>query len=499
MKSDRSCGILLHPTSLPSRYGIGDLGQEAYNFIDFLARSGQKLWQILPLNPPGLGQSPYQCFSAFAGNPLLIAPDKLVEEGLLDQADLVDCPAFDAAQIQFAKVEAFKRALFRKAFNRFKVREKSTSYERFLEENSSWLGDYCLFMAAHEHFAGLPWNRWERPLAWRNPQTLLEYLVRLRDEIDYHSFLQYAFFRQWQALKDYAKGRGIKIIGDLPLYISHHSSDVWVNPQYFELDSSGDMAKVAGVPPDHFTATGQLWGNPLYRWEEMAQDNYLWWRQRIKTLLNLVDMIRIDHFRGFEAFWEIPGQSLTAVGGKWVKGPGEKFFATIENYLGSLPVIAEDLGHITPEVVKLKEQLGYPGMEILQFTLAGGQEKAFLPGYYEENCVVYTGTHDNDTLLGWYRKALAAEPQAKKYLKKYFNLHERSPAGEVCWRLIEFAYSSGADTVVIPLQDLLCLNSEARMNYPGTVEGNWRWRFSRKCLTADLQHRLAELVSRYKR
>ena len=487
---NRASGILLHPTSLPSRYGIGDLGQGAYAFVDFLASSGQKLWQILPLNPPGYGASPFQSYSAFAGNPLLISLDRLREQGLLTKEELQLVPSFAVDLVEFEQVTEYKGRLLRQAFQRFKKCQTSTENQTFLA-NSHWLPDYALFMALKEHFKGLPWNEWDKALAMRDEKALSEYRHLLREEIAYQIFLQLTFFSQWLVLKSYANDRGIKIIGDLPIFISYDSSDAWANPHLFELDNKGNPVKVAGVPPDYFSETGQLWGNPHYKWQEMAKDNYRWWGKRFQALLQTVDIVRIDHFRGFEAYWEIPAGELTAINGRWVKGPGEKFFATIIQQLGDIPVIAEDLGIITPEVVALKEKFKFPGMKILHFNLHRGEKEEFLPENYEANAVVYTGTHDNDTTLGWYKKLLPAD---KEFLEDYLKLRPETEAEEICWRLIEVALHSKANTAIIPLQDVLCLDSEARMNYPGTVGGNWQWRFRQGVLTANIEQKLLALT-----
>ncbi|SHE30039.1 4-alpha-glucanotransferase [Desulforamulus putei DSM 12395] len=490
MTFKRQSGILLHPTSLPSPYGIGDLGKEACAFVDFLSRSRQKLWQVLPLHPPGYGESPFQSFSAFAGNPLLISIDRLREEGLLTQQDIDPLPGFSDNRVEFARVREYKDGLLRKAFAVFHSGLKPYEYHEFIA-GAHWLADYALFMALKQYFGGLPWNRWDPSIALRQREAMEHFRQLLQEEIAYQCFLQFTFFTQWMELKKYANDRGIKIIGDLPIFISYDSSDAWANPRLFELDELGNPAKVAGVPPDYFSATGQLWGNPHYRWTEMEKDDYLWWRQRFKLLLETVDIIRIDHFRGFEAYWEIPAGEETAINGRWVKGPGKKFFSTIIRYLGEIPVIAEDLGIITPEVVKLKNHFNFPGMKILQFNLNQNEKEEFLPHYYEPNSVVYTGTHDNDTTVGWYKKLL---PGDVEFLTEYLGLEPAMRAEEICWRLIEVAFRSQSNMAIIPLQDVLCLDSEARMNYPGTVGGNWQWRFKQGDITPDIEEKLAALT-----
>lgn len=491
MTLQRESGILLHPTSLPSKYGIGDLGEEAYQFVDFLARSRQKLWQVLPLNPPGYGESPFQSYSAFAGNPLLISIDGLVQEGLLAERDLVALPVFSAKRVDYSKAREYKLAILQKAYTNFKSQEKLKEYHSFIER-SFWLPDYALFMALKEHFQGRPWNQWDSMIARREKQALVSFRKKLADEIEFHYFLQFIFYSQWQALKKYANNKGICIIGDIPIFISFDSSDAWANPHLFELDANGNPIKVAGVPPDYFSATGQLWGNPHYNWKEMSKDDYSWWRARFASILEMVDIVRIDHFRGFEAYWEIPAGEETAINGQWVKGPAERFFSTIIKYLGNIPVIAEDLGVITPEVVELKEQFQFPGMKILQFNLHSHEKEEFLPENYEANSVVYTGTHDNDTTVGWFEKL---EQRDIDFLVEYLELIPEMTEKEICWRIIETALKSQSNTAIIPLQDVLCLGSEARMNYPGTVGGgNWEWRFSVGDLTPEIEEKLATLT-----
>lgn len=489
----RESGILLHPTSLPSRHGIGDMGKEAYDFVDFLARSGQKLWQILPLNPPGYGESPYQCFSAFAGNALLISPEAFLEEGLITKEDLKKTPSFSQERVNFDEVKEYKEALFRKAYHRFSEQGHNGEYKEFCSGNQNWLEDYVLFMALKKYFHGRPWNRWEKEIAFREKEALHQFRDELSLEIDYHRFLQFIFFKQWQELKDYANSRGIRIIGDLPIFVSHDSSDVWSNPALFELDEEGNPLKVAGVPPDYFSETGQLWGNPHYRWHLMEEDGYRWWKERFSTLAELVDIIRIDHFRGFETYWEVPGTETTAVNGRWVKGPGEKFFKSIRDSLGDTAVIAENLGFITPPVEDLRIRFGFPGMVIMQFTMEGRPGEQFALPLYERETAVYTGTHDNDTILGWHRKKHRVGYSGEK------NENERENDAEICWHYIEMALRSDAAMVIIPLQDILCLGSEARMNTPGTVGENWSWRFPPHSLKDETASRLKRLTRHYNR
>ncbi len=487
-ESKRISGILLHPTSLPSPFGIGDLGKEAYRFVDFLADSGQKLWQFLPLNPVGFGESPYQCLSAFAGNPLLIAPEKLVTAGWLREAELPygGFRHVDIQNIDFPRVKLWKEKICRLAFDRFRHQPQAAAYQDFLEETAFWLDDYALFAALKKHFCSLTWPEWDRDIRHREVAALEYYRQVLEEEIAYQMFLQFAFRQQWQELKTYANHKGIDLFGDLPLFVAHDSADVWANPQLFQLDGAGQPVAVAGVPPDYFSATGQLWGNPLYDWEQMRQDDYHWWRQRLAVLLKSVDLIRIDHFRGFEAYWEIPAGELTAEHGRWVSGPGTGFFAVLEEYLGRLPLVAEDLGVITPGVNRLKHRFGYPGMKVLPFSFGDGGAAPDFPHNTGYNTIAYTGTHDNDTLLGWYQKLGSSDPQLKSRVLAHL---ERLQLGSdwseqgVCEQLIRLTYLSAANTVIIPLQDVLGLDSRARMNTPGTVGDNWGWRLGPGMLT----------------
>ncbi len=486
----RECGLLLHPTSLPGPHGIGSLGDEAYAWVDFLQESGQQIWQFLPLNPPGYGESPYQCYSAFAGNPLLIDLPRLVAAGLLEAVALADPPPFPADRVDFMQVQEYKEKLFRLAFRNLAAYlttgTNQEDYDRFVAENQHWLPDYALYMALKTRFGGQPWTAWDEDVARREETALDVYQQMLAEEIAYQQFLQYLFFSQWKELKNYARAKGISLMGDLPIFVSHDSSDVWKNPHLFALDAEGNPTKVAGVPPDYFSENGQLWGNPHYRWEEMAKDGYQWWRERFATLARLVDIIRIDHFRGFEAYWEVAGGETTAKNGRWVKGPGEKFFRAIKEQLGDIRIVAEDLGVITPEVEDLKTACGYPGMIIMQFALEEKPEQEFRLPLAKNDTFVYTGTHDNDTMLGWFREKY----QGRKDLAGL-------TAEEICWYFIERAYRSPARAVIIPLQDVLALDSTARMNTPGTAEGNWLFRFFRDSLTPERAARLKELAARY--
>jgi len=500
MRFNRESGILLHPTSLPSKYGIGDLGSGAYSFVDFLVRSRQKLWQVLPLGPVGYGESPYQCFSAFAGNIMLISIEKLMEKKLLLKEDTAKVPQFDESLVEFGRVKAFKTGLYKEAFRTFIAEGDFSGYNEFCRKNSYWLEEFSMFMALKEYFGGTAWNLWDKAIAFREPWAVRHYRALLSEEIQYQSFLQYIFFSQWLELKAYANERGVKIIGDLPIFISYDSSDAWSNRSMFELDASGNPSKVAGVPPDYFSETGQLWGNPHYKWDEIEKDNFRWWHDRLDLLLEMVDIIRIDHFRGFESYWEIPGGEKTAQRGNWVKAPGKKLFKSLKAYKQDMPIIAEDLGVITKEVEELKNEFEFPGMKILQFTFGRGSEERFLPHNYEENAVVYTGTHDNDTTVGWYKKAKVTDAEAIEEMKRYFKIEGDIEEKELCWLLIENAFTSRADTAIIPMQDILCLGSEARMNTPNTIGGkNWAWRLQEGALTPELEKKLAALSAHGRR
>ncbi|MBM7615652.1 4-alpha-glucanotransferase [Alkaliphilus hydrothermalis] len=500
MKFERSNGVLLHPTSLPSKYGIGDFGREAYRFIDFLKRGSQKLWQILPLNPPGFGESPYQSFSAFAGNPLLISIDQLVEEGLLLQEEIPQPPDFNREKVDFQEVKKYKEELFKRAFTRFK-KNSTKDYHDFIDENKEWIVDYSLFAALKEHHGGAPWNQWDRGIAFREQEALENYQDLLKEEILYQLFLQYIFEKQWRQLKAYAHQQGVKLVGDLPIFISYDSSDAWVEPHLFELDGDGNPSKMAGVPPDYFSKTGQLWGNPHFNWTKMAEDDYYWWRRRFKKLLELVDIIRIDHFRGFEAYWEIPAGSKTAETGQWVKAPGDQLFTIVKQYLGDLPILVEDLGFITPEVAQLKNKFQFPGMKILQFSFDPKLPKNSKPNGFEKTSVVYTGTHDNDTSLGWFKKVVKDnDVEVLKELEKYYGVRIDMADDEVVWKLIEITMKTSSIFSIFPMQDILCLDTEARMNYPGTIGGdNWRWRYQENQITDSTEKKLSELTLKYNR
>ncbi|HWQ84515.1 MAG TPA: 4-alpha-glucanotransferase, partial [Anaerolineales bacterium] len=444
----RASGILLHPTSLPGRFGIGDLGEAAYHFVDFLADSRQQLWQIMPLGPTSYGDSPYQALSAFAGNPLLINLERLIEEHCLAPWDFDGGPVFPEHQVDYGAVINFKQRLLHLAYANFKNNAspaQNAALAGFVEEQHTWLDGYALFAALKDQHGGAPWNTWEPELAAHQAAALAQWGETHKDLVGYHQYAQFTFHQQWSSLKAYANQKGIRIIGDIPIFVAFDSADTWANQDLFYCDSRGKPTLVAGVPPDYFSATGQLWGNPLYRWEAMAQDGFAWWIARFRSALQQVDIVRLDHFRGFEAYWAVPADEKTAVNGKWVKGPGEKLFRAIEQALGPVPIIAEDLGLITPEVEALREELGFPGMKVLQFAFSGDPEHIYLPHNYEQNCVVYTGTHDNDTTLGWLS---TASEQERWNVRQYLG----GRGEDLNWELIRLALMSVAGTAIFPLQ-----------------------------------------------
>ena len=507
MSLPRASGILLHPTSLPSRFGIGDLGKEAYRFADFLASTGQRLWQVLPLGPTGYGNSPYQCLSLFAGNPLFISLERLIEDGLLDPAVLDDAPSFPESRVDYDAVIDFKVPLLNKSFEIFLEKAASDErqeFEAFSRRNASWLETYSLFMALKDAHNLAAWNTWEEDIRQRHPKSLERWSTELKHEINHHKYQQYQFFKQWSELKEYCNERGIRFIGDMAIFIALDSAEVWSHPEMFHLDDNGRPTVVAGVPPDYFCRTGQLWGNPLYRWDVIAKDGYSWWIERFQATHRLVDIIRLDHFRGCENFWDVPGTDIPAMKGRWVPGPGIELFGAVHKTLGSLPIIAEDLGVITPEVDALRDQLRFPGMRVLQFAF-GTDPKAddYRPHNYIRNCVVYTGTHDNNTTIGWFKGTdIEDSTQSREERETEAQLalkYAGTDGHEINWDLIRLALMSVANTAIIPLQDVLGLGSEARMNLPGTAEGNWSWRFLPDALTEEIRSRLRELTVVYGR
>ena len=507
MKLPRSSGILLHPTSLPGPFGIGSLGDEAFQFIDFLAETGQKAWQVLPLGPTGYGDSPYQCFSAFAGNPLLISLEKLLSEGWLTQSDLRDAPLFPDEFVDYGEVIRYRLPLLRKSFEIFDQKASVGARDRFdafCAANRHWLEDYALFMAVKGLHGGIAWTRWEPEIAARQPAAVRRLERQLAREIRSFKYAQFQFFRQWNAIRTCCHDRGIKIIGDVPIFVAQDSADVWSFRELFDLEPDGTPRVVAGVPPDYFSATGQLWGNPIYRWDAIAHSGFRWWVERLRTALSVVDVVRLDHFRGFEAFWEVPGRATTAANGRWVKGPGAALFDRLREELGDLPIIAENLGVITPPVEELRNRYQFPGMAILQFAFGTDpQAPDFKPHNYPRNLAVYTGTHDNDTIVGWWNsegagdstRSLEDVEKEKDFVRKYLATDGR----DIHWVFIRTVLSSVAKLAVIPLQDVLGLGSEARMNTPSKPTGNWRWRYNPCQLTSEIRARLRDLTSIYDR
>ena len=495
MRFPRASGVLLHPTSLPGPHGSGDLGREAYHCVDWLVGAGQKLWQLLPLAGIGPGNSPYMSNSAFAGNALLVDLVDLHAQGWLDAADLAPVAGLTADKVNFAAMYPFRMERLAKAAARFAAGGTAAQREdfaSFLAEHRSWIDDYALFIALCEHLGWRDWCEWEPGLAKRDPKVLAAAREQHAERITFWQFCQWRFYRQWALLKAYANGRGIEIIGDTPIFIAYLSAEVWANPHLFELDPAGRPTAVAGVPPDFFSATGQRWGNPLYRWKAHAKDGYAWWVERIRRTFELVDIVRIDHFRGFAGYWEIPASEPTAVKGRWVPGPGEPLFKAIAKALGPMPIIAEDLGVITPDVDALRKKFGFPGMRILQFAFAGDATDRFLPHNYEPDTVVYTGTHDNDTTAGWWATATDKERHfARGYLA--------TDGHDMPWTLIRAAMASVADTAVHPMQDVLALPTESRMNYPGQESGWWGWRFEWSQVQPWHAGRLVELARLYGR
>ncbi len=506
MSFPRASGILLHPTSLPGPYGVGDLGPEAYTFIDFLAGAGQTLWQVLPLGPTGYGDSPYQCFSAFAGNTLFISPERLVEQGLLTKQDIADPPPVNAERIEYGPVIEYKQKLLWRAFENFQRTTDThlrSDFWAFTQQAAAWLDDYALFRAMKDVRDGAAWHKWERPIVARDADALKGAREHLHERIEARKFWQFLFFRQWAALKAYANERHIQIIGDIPIFVAHDSADVWVNKHLFKLNEDGSPRVVAGVPPDYFSTTGQLWGNPLYDWERMRAEGFRWWIERISALLHEFDILRIDHFRGFAASWEIPGGDQTAERGRWVDAPGRELFTAIKDALGVLPILAEDLGVITPDVEALRDDFGFPGMRILQFAFGGDMKNIDLPHNFHQNLVAYTGTHDNDTTAGWFNSAAGAGStrtaaqiaRERNFCLKYLHTNGR----EIHWDFIRTVFASVANTAIVPLQDVLGYGTDARMNLPNSTAGNWGWRYKRKALTAKLRDRLKELSELYGR
>ncbi len=488
--SGRMAGILVHPTSLPGPFGIGDLGPEAYAFVDFLAKAGQHLWQTLPLGPTGMFNCPYQSFSSFAGQPLLISPELLVKEGLLTEEDLRDHPDFPEEKVDYVAVEKWKEPLFLKAFEAFKEVPEDDERHKDLAafcKASPWLDDYAMFMAIRRSKEKSSWLTWEKK--YRRPTKTQKSVIarELAEEIAFEKFLQWTFFRQWAALKEYANEHEVYLIGDIPIFVSADSADVWSMPQMFQVDKDGFPTVVAGVPPDYFSATGQMWGNPLYNWKQHKKTGFSWWIERLEAQFKLSDIVRIDHFRGLESYWEIPADAKTALEGKWVSGPGDDFFEAVRAHFGEdLPIIAEDLGIITDEVRALRDRFGLPGMKILQFAFED-ENSSYLPYNQPFNCVCYTGTHDNDTVTGWYEKA---SEQVRDKVRRYMN----TDGSQISWDFIRTCHGTPARIAMVPIQELFCQDSSCRMNVPGVAEGNWAYRVRKDLFTDDVAKRLCDIT-----
>ncbi|MXW64100.1 MAG: 4-alpha-glucanotransferase [Bacteroidetes bacterium SB0662_bin_6] len=528
----RSSGILLHITSLPGPYGAGDLGPQARDFANFLAETGQRIWQVLPLGPAGLGDSPYSSPSTFAMDPLFVSPDLMAQDGLLDPKDgkeafvFGDTDALEAAEqghvpvesllyyphevtpphascADFDKARRMKTLFLRSAFERFEAGKTPVDpavFDAFCATNAYWLDDYALFTALRERHGEVEWTKWPGKYALRDPEALEEFSNKYNARIRHHKFAQFVVYGQWNRLKRYCNERDILLFGDIPIYVAHDSADVWTHPDFFQLDEHGQSAFSGGVPPDYFSKTGQHWNNPTYRWDTMRENDFAWWARRLEAIMQQVDLVRLDHFRGFAAYWEIPSGEKTAVNGKWVDGPGLAFFESMEKQLGPLPLVAEDLGGITDDVRELMHALGCPGMAVLQFAFSHDADNPFLPHNNPRNIVLYTGTHDNDTFLGWWEK-LASDPEKKNeydFAQEYLKVDD-CPEQEVHWAALRAVLASPAEYVVFPMQDLLGLGTEARMNTPGVLGGNWGWRFTKSQLTPDIEERLKKLTRRYGR
>lgn len=502
MLTERASGILLHPTSLPGSLGIGDFGPDAYRFVDWLVSAGQTYWQMLPLGEIGPGNSPYMSSSAFAGNILLIDLADLASQGWLADEDLKPHPEFRPDRVDFSVLHPFRLERLRRAAKVFFARRNSAAqeeklksghmYDQFCKEESAWLDDYALFMALKERLSGCEWSHWPTDIANRNPEALRHVAEVCAEEVGFWKFCQWCFARQWSNLKHYAHERGVRIIGDVPIFVAYQSADVWAHQELFELDENGRPTVVAGVPPDYFSETGQLWGNPLYRWEAHEQSGFSWWIARMRHALKLFDLVRIDHFRGFAGYWEVPANAATAMHGRWVPGPGAKLFEAFQHAMGTLPIIAEDLGMITPDVVELREKFKLPGMRILQFAFGEDESHHFLPHHYVPNSVAYTGTHDNDTSIGWWH---TATPREKGFAQKYLV----SDGQMIHWDMIRAISNSEANTVIISMQDVLGLSGEHRMNFPGQQDGSWEWRFTWEQVRPEQTLQLATITSQYRR
>jgi len=490
---ERSSGILLHLSSLPGEEGIGSMGKDAYQFIDFLAKTKQKIWQILPLGPVGYGNSPYQCYSAFAGNPMFIDLQLLVNDRLISKNSITD-QHFKTRMVEFERVEQWKLILFKEAYEGFKVNfnRYKDDYDDFMRHHSWWLNDYALFRALKTKNGETVWNTWDKELVVRQPEVIEKAKIELAEQIDFHRFIQFIFFRQWYKLKTYANSKGVMIFGDIPLYVSFDSVDVWANQDIFILDEEAKPVLVGGVPPDYFSETGQLWGNPVFNWKRIAARNFDWWIARVHFNLQMFDHVRVDHFRGSESFWALDANEETAIVGEWLPAMGNELFIRLRQQFGKLNIIAEDLGVITPEVEKLRDDFGLPGMKILQFAFGSDATNENLPHNYEANFVAYTGTHDNDTTLGWFNSIEKAE---RKMLRRYLN----GSGKEIVRQMIDYIWASSAMMAIIPMQDVLGLDTDARMNTPGTASGNWTWRYTWAQLRPNHFRFIKEITKKYNR
>lgn len=489
----RASGILLPISSIPSAYGIGTFSKEAYEFVDFLKKSGQTYWQILPLGPTGYGDSPYQSFSTFAGNPYYIDLEELIEEGFLTKEQCDNCDwGGSEAYVDYEKIYLSRFKILKEAFEKSKI-ENNNDFQAFVKENDFWLADYALYMAVKDYFKGKSWSEWDKDIRLREPEAINKYSKQLKEQILFYEFQQYLFAGQWMRLKKYANENGVQIIGDIPIYVAFDSADAWANPELFQFDKNCMPTGVAGCPPDSFSATGQLWGNPLYRWDYHKETGYAWWLQRISYCYKLYDVVRIDHFRGFDEYYNIPFGDDTAEFGKWEKGPGYDLFKVMKEKIGNKPVIAEDLGFLTPSVMKLVKKTGYPGMKILQFAFDSREESDYLPHNYSANSVVYTGTHDNDTMMGWYQNVNRHD---RNFARKYLNIKGRK---DIVWSFIRAAVASVSDTAIIPMQDYLSLGSEARINVPSTLGDNWKWRMIKGQIDQELAEKIYKMCKLYGR
>lgn len=494
LDNKRASGILLHLTSLPNQYGIGGMGQEAYDFVDYLATAKQKFWQVLPLGHTGYGDSPYQTFSAFAGNPILIDLEILVKDGYLNENDLGN-KKFPKNKVDYGAVIPYKYNLLDKAYEVFSSSMLgNTDFDTFMRENAYWLNDYALFMSLKDKFKGKSWIEWEDHYRYYDSSKFEDYSVEIGERVKFYKFIQFIFFKQWFALKNYANSHGVKIIGDIPIYVALDSAEAWSKPELFHFNEQRIPTKVAGVPPDYFSKTGQLWGNPLYNWDVLKANGFSWWIERISVAIKLYDVVRIDHFRGFVNYYAIPYGDKTAENGWWEDALGEDLFNALQKALGEhLPIIAEDLGFITGEILALRDKFKFPGMKIIQFGFDSSEGSPYIPHLFEKSCVAYTGTHDNDTIIGWYNKV---KKQDKEYVNKYLNIQNTE---NINWDFIRLTYASVAELVVFPMQDILGLDTESRMNVPGKLGNNWQWRIDKKDFKNTYSKKLEELAYIYKR